>query len=85
MTAQELRDIENNQDIKFCYIRKGAYYRPGACVYTDFRVLAGVFEKSDAIKQATSCRDLLLVPVNVIEHNKMILGEIDKLYGGLIP
>ncbi len=65
--------------LKFCYIKKGGYYKPGSSGYTDFRHRAGVYTKEDAVSHARSCDDLTLVKINIEEHNTLIQEEIDDL------
>lgn len=80
----KLNQILENQDITYCYIKKGSYYRPNCCGYTDMRHRAGIYEKQDAIDQAKSCRDLYIIPINITEHNQMIADEIKELEERLI-
>jgi|ERR1035437_1430430 hypothetical protein len=75
----KLDAIINDSEIKYCYIRKGAYYRPCGAGYTDFVSRAGVFTKEEAVSEAKSCQDLYIVPINIEEHNKMIETEIQDL------
>jgi hypothetical protein len=80
----ELEKILINDSFSHCYIKKGGYYRPHSSGYTDFRHRAGIFTKEEAVKSAKSCRDLTIIPINAIEHNKMINDEIDDLKTRLI-
>lgn len=74
-----------NTAIEFCYIlKRGYYYRPNCNGYTEYVHKAGVYTKIDAVKQAKSCNELSIVPINVQEHNQMILTEIDSLKSSLI-
>lgn len=75
----DLQEILDNESIKYCYIRKGSYYKPNSCGYTDFRHRAGIYSKTEAVKHAKSCRDLDLVEIDIDEHNKMIQSEIQDL------
>jgi hypothetical protein len=75
----KLDEILNNPEIKYCYIRKGSYYRPNSSGYTDMRYRAGVYLKKDAYNSALSCRDLTIIPIDIEEHNKMIQDEINEL------
>jgi hypothetical protein len=68
-----------NDNVKYCYIRKGSYYRPGSYGYTDMRHRAGVFIKEEAVQSAKSCSELTLIVIDIEEHNKMIQAEIDDL------
>lgn len=80
MTDREINKIANNKKIKFCYIKKrGSYYRPNCSGYTDFTYKAGVYAKEDAVSQATSCRELDLIPIDITKHNERIANEIKDL------
>ncbi len=68
-----------NPSVNYCYIKKGGYYRPGGAGYTDMKHRAGVFTKEEGVRDAKSCRDLDIIPINIEEHNKMIQAEIDDL------
>ena len=82
---EELKAIEDNESIKFCYIRKrGQYYRPFSNGYTDFISKAGIYSKGEAISHAKGCDDLTLVPINVEDHNKMINEQIEDLQSRII-
>lgn len=80
----ELDKILTDDSISHCYIRKGNYYRPHSCGYTDFIHRAGIFTKQEAINSAKSCRDLTIIPIDIDKHNKMIQDEIDDLKTRLI-
>lgn len=75
----KLDEILMNPSVKYCYIRKGSYYRPNSCGYTDYKHKAGVYTKEDAVDHAKGCRDLSLEIVDVPEHNQMIQSEIQEL------
>jgi len=75
----ELDKILNDESIVYCYIRKGSYYRPNSCGYTDFRHRAGVYTKQKAVSSAKSCSDITIIPINIKEHNSMIQNKIDDL------
>ena len=77
--SKMLDDLMNDESKQFFYIRKGGYYRPHSCGYTDMRHRAGVFDKNSAIKSARMCEELNLIAINIEEHNKMIQDEIDDL------
>ena len=84
MTNTELKRLENNKKVTHCYIKKGPYYRPNACGYTDYVVRAGVYTKEEAIEHAKHCRELRLIPINVAEHNKFIKEEIQDLLSRIL-
>lgn len=74
-----LSKIENDPAITHVYIRKGAYYCPGWCGYTEFREKAGVYAKKEAISEAKRVRDIRLVPIEKEEHNDMLRKAIADL------
>lgn len=85
MKRSELNKILKNKKITHCYIRKnGSYYRPNCCGYTDFRHKAGVYEKEDAVNQSLSCSELIVIPINVSEHNEMLLQAIKDISENII-
>ena len=75
----DLQEILDNENIKYCYIRKGGYYKPNSCGYTDFKHRAGVYTKEEAVSHAISCRDIWLERIDIEEHNKMMKDEIRDL------
>lgn len=80
MKNSELNKIERSKKVTHCYILKhGSYYRPNACGYTGYRVRAGIYTKEDALRQARSCRDLYIVPINQAEHNQLLADEIKEI------
>jgi len=80
----ELYDLLNDQSFQFCYIRKGGYYRPNYCGYTEYQHLAGVYQKEDAVRHAISCDALTIIPIDIKEHNKMIQYNIEDLKSRII-
>jgi len=79
-----LENILNDVNIKYCYIKKGSYYRPNNCGYTDFKCRAGVYTKQEAVQSAKSCNQLTIIPIDILEHNKMINNEILELSSRLL-
>jgi hypothetical protein len=79
-----LDSILNDVTIKYCYIKKGSYYRPNSCGYTEMIHRAGVFTKEEAVSSAKSCSDLKIIPINIKEHNLMLEKEINDLKTRLI-
>lgn len=79
MSDKELNKIRKDKKITHYYIRKGPYYRPGACGYTDHITKAGVYAKEDALSHAEHCRELSLVPVEIAKHNGYIMEEVKDL------
>lgn len=71
--------ILKDSTITHCYIRKGAYYRPDYCGYTDFQHRAGVYTKEDAIAHARGISEIRIEPIDNYKHNQMILNEINEL------
>lgn len=80
-----LKQIAKSKKITHCYIRKGSYYRPGSCGYTDYKVKAGVYTKEEAINHAERCRELTLVPIDNAKHNELIMDEVKDLLSRYIP
>ncbi|KXX72754.1 hypothetical protein [Flammeovirga sp. SJP92] len=74
-----LQEILNNEHIKYCYIRKGGYYRPNFGGYTESIYKAGVYTKEDAVSHAKSCRDIWLERIDIEEHNQIIKSKIIDL------
>lgn len=79
MTDKEINKIEKNKKVEFCYIYKRGYYRPNGCGYTDFVTKAGVYKKEDAVRQARNVRELVLIPIDIAEHNSAIMEEVNDL------
>ena len=69
--------IAQNPAIKYCYIVKGAYYRPNYCGYTTRMVEAGVYPKMDAIEHVINVTGAVVHPVDIEEHNKLVTKEIE--------
>lgn len=80
----KLDEILNNNNIKYCYIIKGSYYRPNSCGYTSFKHEAGVYTKDEAVKHAKSVREIRLEWCDVEEHNKIINQKIAEFQGRLL-
>ena len=74
----------NDNGIKYCYIRKGSYYKPNSCGYTDFKHRAGVYSKEEAVSSAKSCRDITLEIIDIQSHNEMLNIEIAELQNKLL-
>jgi len=84
MTKTELKRIAKAKWITHCYIRKGSYYRPNACGYTDYQAKAGIYTKEDALKHAEHCSELTLIPIENAKHNAMLLEEVNELLSRII-
>jgi hypothetical protein len=80
----KLYDILNDPNISHCYIRKGNYYRPNSCGYTDFIHRAGVYTKEEAVKHANGCSDLTIIPIDPVVHNGILNKEIEDIKSRLI-
>ena len=80
----KLDEIQNNPNIKYCYIIKGSYYRPNSCGYTSLRFEAGIYPKDEAVSHAKSVQEIRLECVDIEEHNKMINEKIAELQGRLL-
>lgn len=82
---EKFDEMLNDSSIKYCYITKrGQYYAPNNCGYTDYKINAGVYTKEDAIGSAKSCNELNIIPINIDEHNKILQDKIDDLKSRLI-
>jgi len=79
-----LENISNDTSINYCYIKKGSYYRPNSCGYTDYKYRAGVYTKEEAVQSAKSCEELTIIPIDILEHNTMINNEISELSSRLL-
>lgn len=80
-----LNGIIADDSIKHCYIKKrGQFYKPDYCGYTDYISYAGVYTKEDAVKHARGTMELRIVPINITEHNSIIQSQIISLQSRLI-
>jgi hypothetical protein len=79
-----LDGILNNETITHCYIRKGSYYRPDSCGYTDYRHRAGVYTKEYAVSHAKRCEEITVVPIDIEEHNAFLTAEIQDIQSRLL-
>lgn len=69
----------------FAYIcKRGSYYKPNSCGYTDYRAKAGVYSLEEAVQSAKGCEDISVEIINVVEHNKRLQEEIEDLKNRLI-
>lgn len=85
MKKAELDKIIKSKNITHCYVLKnGLFYRPNASGYTEYSSKAGIYLKEQAIKMAEKCEELLLLPIDNTNHNKMVLEEIKELSARLI-
>lgn len=76
----ELQSILDDENTVYCYkIKRGYFYRPNNCGYTENRINAGVYEKKEAVSDARIIRELTIKPVDVELHNKLIDAEIRNL------
>ena len=76
--------ILSDVNIKYCYIRKGSYYRPNSCGYTSYKSDAGVYTKEKAVSEARGVKPITLEPINIEEHNQMISERITDLQSRII-
>ena len=80
-----LQSIKDNESITHCYIiKRGSYYRPGYCGYTESVIEAGVYSKDEAISHSLCCDELSIHPIDKEIHNKLILNKIEELKNNLI-
>jgi hypothetical protein len=85
MKNSGINKITKSKQTTHCYIMKrGSYYKPNSCGYTDFPQWAGVYEKEEAVKHALCCDELTLIPINIKEHNMMIWDAINDLTSRII-
>lgn len=75
----ELDKILQNPNIKYCYIIKGAYYRPNYKGYTSIREEAGIYTKEEAVEHAKNVHEIRLECIDIEEHNRMIEDKIIQL------
>lgn len=62
MTDEELKSLEDDKKVSYCYIRKGVRTTGLILVGTQMTYPARVFiKKSQAIREATSCWELNLI------------------------
>lgn len=81
----KLNSFLHKISITHCYIlKRGVYYGPNSCGYTSFKSRAGVYTIEEGVSHAKGCEDIWLEIINVKEHNKMILKEIEQLKSKLI-
>ena len=82
---KKLDDILNDTNVKYCYIKKrGLYYRPDNCGYTEYKISAGIYSKEDAVGSGRGCHDLIIVPIDIQEHNKVLQEHIESVKSRLI-
>ncbi|HYD92349.1 MAG TPA: hypothetical protein VEA37_12780 [Flavobacterium sp.] len=75
-----LQNILDDDLIKFAYIRKrGMYYKPQSCGYTEYNTKAGVYPKEEAVKHCRGCDELSLEVIDVLKHNALLNSEINDL------
>lgn len=76
----EYKLILDDQSITHCFIiKRGCYYRPNYCGYTERFYEAGVYEKQNAIKHAGDSLDITIKPIDNERHNRDIQRVIDML------
>lgn len=80
----KLNSFLTDPKITHCYIRKGSYYRPNSCGYTDYKHLAGVYSIKEGVSDAKSCRDIYLEIIDVEKHNNMVIDMINELKSRII-
>lgn len=81
---QYAKDCQNSQATHYYILKRGVYYRPNSCGYTDCRHRAGVYSKEEAISEYLACDELGIRPVDISEHNMIVQKEIDHLQSLLI-
>lgn len=76
-----------NPEGKAYIMRKGYFYRPNNCGYTERRTQAGVYSIQEAVQEVKGCSlhdDMDVIPIDVNEHNQRINKEIESLQSRLI-
>jgi hypothetical protein len=81
---KELNAILEDDNIVYCYIRKGNYYRPYSAGYTSHKTEAGVYTKQEAVQHAKSVYELSIIPIDIEKHNRMLIDKIADLESRLI-
>lgn len=82
---EELDKILNNKNIIYCYKVKGRkFYKLNNCGYTQYSYKAGIYTKEDAVSDAKNSNKLWVRPINIEEHNKNVLNEIEILKKSII-
>lgn len=80
-----LQSILDDENITHCYIiKRGTYYRPNSCGYTEFKLFAGIYPKKEAVSDGISCQDLTIEPINVLEHNEYLNKHLTEIKSRLI-
>ena len=71
--------------IRYYYMKRGVYERPGRIGYTQFREFAGTFSQEDAHEEERrSHGEVHIIATTVEEHNSAIKEMINKLEKNLI-
>jgi len=82
---EELDKILKDNSIKYCYITKrGYHYKSNMMGYTDFRIFAGTYLKEIAVNHAKSVREVVLIPIDIVEHNELINNHINEFKSRLL-
>jgi len=72
----------------FAYIKKrGLYYRPNSCGYTEYLISAGVYpiqRAADIVKSCSIGDHMLLIPIDPKEHNEKLNKTINDIKSRLI-
>lgn len=85
MTDKQLNKLEKSKKETYFYIvNDGYFFRPASSGYTALPIYAGIYEKTDAIKKARSCRNLMLIEINPKNTIKKILDVIKDIASRLL-
>ncbi len=79
--------VADNPNGKAYILKRGSYYMSGWCGYTDYKHKAGIYDVAEAARHVMSCslRDNMhMVLIDPVEHNEMILKEIEALKTRLV-
>jgi len=80
-----LTKILEDNSITHCYISKrGSYYGPNYCGYTESVLRAGVYSKHDAVAHCLNILEVNCVPIKKEQHNDRVNMEIKRLKQCLI-
>lgn len=85
MEKKHINRIAKNKKITHCYIKKrGSYYRPSSSGYTDYQTRAGVYTKEEALSHYDHCDELIIVPIDINQHNALIIEEVKEYLSRII-
>jgi hypothetical protein len=81
----DLLILISNPNFSHYYIKKyGLYYHHSNAGYVTQREDAGIYSATEAYKHAISCSTLIICPINIEEHNEMLMTKIKSLESRII-